>query len=80
MKHAYTSWLLIALALLATACGADRNIKRGEKHWALGEYFDAAAQFKQLTPKRPSNRKKNVRNWPLKWLAATKKSIWQKGR
>ena len=66
MKHAYTSWLLIALALLATACGADRNIKRGEKHWALGEYFDAAAQFKQAYTKTPVKQKKERAQLALK--------------
>ena len=32
--------------LLLTSCGVDRNIKKGEKHLSLGEYYDAATQFK----------------------------------
>ena len=29
------------------SCGADKNLKKGEKYLALGEYYDAASQFKQ---------------------------------
>ena len=36
----------LALTLLLVACGADRNLKRGEKYLALGEYYDAAYEFK----------------------------------
>ena len=28
------------------SCGVDRNIKKGDKHLSLGEYYDAATQFK----------------------------------
>lgn len=38
---------MLVLCALLTACGADRNMKRGEKYLALGEYFDAANEFKQ---------------------------------
>lgn len=30
-----------------TGCGADKNLKKGEKYLAIGEYYDAATQFKQ---------------------------------
>lgn len=33
--------------LLPTACGAERNLKRAEKHLALGEYYAAADEYKQ---------------------------------
>ena len=43
------------VAVLLCSCGADKHVKQGEKHLALGEYFDAATQFKQAyqqtTPK-----------------------------
>lgn len=45
-------FLLIALAVL-TSCGAERNMKKGEKYLALGEYFDAANEFKQAYQKIP---------------------------
>ena len=45
--------LLCCLALFAS-CGADKNLKKGEKFLALGEYFDAADQFKQAYTKTPA--------------------------
>ena len=38
--------LAIGIAVMLAACGVDRNIKKGEKFLALGEYYDAAVQFK----------------------------------
>lgn len=38
--------LAVSVTLLLTSCGVDRNIKKGEKHLSLGEYYDAANQFK----------------------------------
>ena len=39
--------LVSALVLLLVSCGAERSFKKGEKFLALGEYFDAAAQYKK---------------------------------
>lgn len=39
------------VALFLASCGADKYMKRGEKELALGEYFDAAADFKQAYQK-----------------------------
>ena len=38
--------LAVGVTLMLTSCGIDRNIKKGEKHLSLGEYFDAANQFR----------------------------------
>ena len=46
-RHLFLAALLPVLALMAVSCGADRNIKRGEKYLALGEYYDAANEFRQ---------------------------------
>ena len=32
--------------MILMSCGVDRNIKKGDKHLSLGEYYDAATQFK----------------------------------
>ena len=32
-------------------CGADKNLKKGEKYLAIGEYYDAANQFRQAYSK-----------------------------
>lgn len=46
--------LLTSVVLLVAGCGAERNMKRGEKHLAIGEYYDAAAEFKQAYQKTPA--------------------------
>lgn len=38
--------LAVGVTLMLMSCGIDRNIKKGEKHLSLGEYYDAANQFK----------------------------------
>ena len=38
--------LAVGVTLMLTSCGIDRNIKKGEKYLSLGEYYDAATQFK----------------------------------
>ena len=51
----YASFVCIVFMLgmlaLFVSCGADRNFKKGEKYLALGEYYDAAAQYKQAYTK-----------------------------
>lgn len=44
--------IVMAIAVLSS-CGADRNLKKGEKYLALGEYYDAANEFKQAYQKIP---------------------------
>lgn len=46
--------LLFVVAFILTGCGAERNFKRGEKHLALGEYYDAASEYKQAYQKTPA--------------------------
>lgn len=46
--------LLLLLVLALSSCGADKNLKRGEKYLALGEYYDAANEFKTAYQKTPS--------------------------
>ena len=47
-----TKSILFALALtivvcILTGCGADSYMKKGDKYYALGEYYDAATQYKK---------------------------------
>lgn len=63
MKRGYRQlWSLLAAVMvltLITSCGAERNLKRAEKSLALGEYFDAANEFKQAYSKTsPKDREK----------------------
>ena len=45
--------LAAAITVMLTACGVDRNIKKGEKYLALGKYYDAATQFKTAYQRTP---------------------------
>ena len=47
----------MVLTIVATSCGADAYIKKGEKNLALGEYFDAANNFKQAYTRTPAKDK-----------------------
>ena len=45
--------LLVLSLLLLAGCGADKNMKKAEKFMAIGEYYDAASQYKQAYSKTP---------------------------
>lgn len=52
--------ILLGTAIAASmlcGCGAEKNMKKGEAYLALGEYFDAAAQFKKAYAKTPPKEK-----------------------
>ena len=44
----------MALAVLLTGCGAEQAVKKGDKFFALGEYFDAATQYKKAYSQTPA--------------------------
>lgn len=51
----YISVFVISMLLLTSCGGADQAMKKADKFYALGEYFDAAAQYKkayQQTPRK----------------------------
>lgn len=57
MNRTYISPLFLGvlpLLLLLVSCGAERNIRRGDKALALGEYFDAASEYRQAYQKTPA--------------------------
>ena len=37
----------ILLALLVAACTPETYVKKGDRFYAIGEYFDAAAEYKK---------------------------------
>ena len=44
-------------SLLLTGCGADQALKKAEKFYAIGEYYDAAAQYRKAYSATPSKEK-----------------------
>lgn len=45
--------LLVLSMWLLAGCGAEKNMKKAEKFMAIGEYYDAASQYKQAYSKTP---------------------------
>ena len=44
----------MVLAVLLTGCGAEQAVKKGDKFYALGEYYDAATQYKKAYSMTPA--------------------------
>ena len=55
-KTLYLIYIVVA-ATLCVGCGADQAMKKGDKFYALGEYFDAAAQYKKAYAQTPVKEK-----------------------
>ena len=53
MQHIFKFLVFTSLTLLLVSCGADLNMKKGDKFFALGEYYDAADQYKSAYAKTP---------------------------
>ena len=51
MRRYTLIYIIGIVCLLLCSCGAERNLKKGEKFLALGEYYDAANQFRQAYSK-----------------------------
>ena len=41
-------------ALVLGSCGADQAVKKGDKFWAVGEYYDAAEQYRKAYAQTPT--------------------------
>ena len=54
-RKIYFSALLLSVLLIG--CGADKDFKRGEKSLAVGDYFDAATQYKSAYSKTPAKQR-----------------------
>ena len=49
--------MLCVMAVLSVGCGSDQALKKAEKYYALGEYYDAAAQFRKAYSQTPVKEK-----------------------
>ena len=58
----------MVFALLMVGCGAEQAVKKGDKFWAVGEYFDAAEQYKKAYTQTP-NKERTTRGQRAKKLA-----------
>ena len=46
--------MTILCAILTVSCGADQAVKKGDKFYAVGEYYDAATQYRKAYTQTPS--------------------------
>lgn len=53
-KTYYLLTAFLAVALMLHSCAADNAMRKGEKFLAIGEYHDAAEQFKKAYTKTPT--------------------------
>lgn len=51
--------LYFILTLLLVSCGAEQNVRKGDKYYALGEYFDAADEYKRAYQRTPAKERVN---------------------
>ena len=58
MRRTFTILYIAVAAVLLTGCGADSAVKKGDKFYALGEYFDAAAQYRKAYTQTPAKDRK----------------------
>ena len=58
MRKDFLYFYLILSYLLLMGCGADQAMKKGYKFYAIGEYFDAATQYRKAYSQTPAKEKK----------------------
>ena len=54
MRRQFTILCAIGATLLLAGCGADQAMKKGDKFYAVGEYYDAAAQYRKAYTQTPN--------------------------
>ena len=54
MRNVFTIFCLAVCTLLFMSCGADQAMKKGDKFYALGEYYDASVQYRKAYSKVPN--------------------------
>ena len=54
MRRITTILYIVMGALLLTGCGADQAMKKGDKFYVIGEYYDAASQYRKAYTQTPS--------------------------
>ena len=58
MRKDFFFFYLLLGSLLLMGCGAEQAVKKGDKFYAIGEYFDAATQYRKAYSQTPAKEKK----------------------
>lgn len=51
------SLCVVALLVVLSACNSDKNLKKGDQYWALGEYYEASLEYAKAYAKTPAKEK-----------------------
>ncbi len=67
MKALKTLFIIIGIITLFCRCGAESNVKKGDAFYAIGEYYDAAAEYKKAYSKTAvkDKTKRGQRAWKM---------------
>ena len=57
MRRLSTIYHIAVLSVLLVSCGAEQAMKKGDKFYAVGEYYDAAAQYRKAYSGTPTKEK-----------------------
>ena len=57
---------IAAVIVLLTGCGAEQAMKKGDKFYALGEYYDASTQYRKAYSQTPAKERKQRGQLALK--------------
>lgn len=49
--------ITLVVGLLSGSCNSDKNLKKGDQAWAIGEYYEAAQQYAKAYVKTPASQK-----------------------
>ena len=77
-KSLYLTMLLAAALLLLTGCGAEQAMKKGDRFYALGEYFDASGQYKKAYAQTPNKERINLIDGFMKYSRTLRNGSEQK--
>lgn len=59
--------MVLLVVILFSACNAENYVKKGDAFYTIGEYFDAAAEYKKAYSRTPVKQKdkRGVRAWKM---------------
>lgn len=59
--------VILLVLLMLVGCNAETHVKKGDAFYAIGEYFDAAAEYKQAYQRTPTKEKdkRGERAWKM---------------
>ncbi|WP_028903291.1 OmpA family protein [Prevotella sp. P6B4] len=66
-SYLYILYISVCVLLLM-GCGAEQAVKKGDKYWTVGEYYDAAEQYKKAYSQTP-NKERDTRGERARKLA-----------